>query len=269
MNKEYSQGINWNLFNKLTITGPKSDNTFANAATTAFSSGGDFMAAVEILSGQGQVTALSSPRVATLNNQKAVIKVGFDKYYIINLKNSDTTSSSTDTTTQEADLQPFFNGVALNITPQISEDGDVILQIHPIISRIQDDTLSYEVAGNETKITTSKSSLKESDSIIRVPKGQIAILGGLIDSESSPISLWSPSNTAPGKLFNKTLGNKTDQYARTELVILIKPIVANSGEAAPIGEFNTFSQKIRSSAYAHKVDEKTMPNLVPKTKDKS
>ena len=229
------------------------------------------MAAVEILSGQGQVTALSSPRVATLNNQKAVIKVGFDKYYIINLKNSDTTSSSasSDTTTQEADLQPFFNGVALDITPQISEDGDVILQIHPIISRIQDDTLSYEVAGSETKITTAKSSLKESDSIIRVPKGQIAILGGLIDSESSQYLSGLPGNTAPGKLFNKTLGNKTDQYARTELVILIKPIVANSGEAAPIGEFNTFSQKIRSSAYAHKVDEKTMPNLVPNTKDKS
>src|SRR6185369_4071470 len=89
---------------------------------------GDFNAFVELLEQQGDTRVLSSPRVATLNNQKAVIKAGSDEFFVTEVR-SNTVTGTASTTSRDVTLTPFFSGVALDVTPQISAGGEVILHI--------------------------------------------------------------------------------------------------------------------------------------------
>src|SRR5690606_35960119 len=95
----------------------------------------DFLSLLET---QGSVQVLSSPRVSTVNNQKAVIRVGSDEFFVTGISNNTTASAGATTTSPEVELASFFSGISLDVTPQISEDGDVILHIHPIVSEVTD-----------------------------------------------------------------------------------------------------------------------------------
>src|SRR3546814_17413935 len=101
--------------------------------TTLFRS--DFNAFIELLKTQGDVQVLSSPRVSTLNNQKAVIKVGNDEYFITDLESTNTSTAAGTTVTPDATLTPFFSGIALDVTPQVSTD-EVVLHIHPMVTEV-------------------------------------------------------------------------------------------------------------------------------------
>src|SRR6185312_2623283 len=95
----------------------------------------NFAALLSFLDTQGTVHVLSSPRIATLNNQKAVLKVGTDEFFVTNVSTTTTTGNAT-TTTPSVTLQPFFSGVALDVTPQIDDDGNITLHIHPSVSKV-------------------------------------------------------------------------------------------------------------------------------------
>jgi MSHA biogenesis protein MshL len=96
----------------------------------------NFAAFLEFLQGQGEVQVLSSPRVSTLNNQKAVIKVGTDEFFITN-----TTSTPSGVIgvapSVSTELSPFFSGIALDVTPQIDDLGNIVLHIHPAVSEVR------------------------------------------------------------------------------------------------------------------------------------
>ena len=98
------------------------------------SSSSTFGSLITLLSTQGNVHVLSSPRVSTVNNQKAVIKVGSDEYFVTEISSDRTSTARNTTSNPELTLTPFFSGIALDVTPQIGADGDVILHIHPSIS---------------------------------------------------------------------------------------------------------------------------------------
>lgn len=93
------------------------------------SSSSTFASLITLLSTQGNVHVLSSPRVSTVNNQKAVIKVGSDEFFVTEVSSDNTSTASGTTTTPELTLTPFFSGIALDVTPQISKEGEVILYI--------------------------------------------------------------------------------------------------------------------------------------------
>src|SRR6185369_5883808 len=97
----------------------------------------DFNAFIELLGLQGRTRVLSSPRVSTIHNQKAVIKAGSDEFFVTGVS-SDTTTGTATTTSVNVELTPFFSGVALDVTPQISDDGTVLMHIHPTISDVSD-----------------------------------------------------------------------------------------------------------------------------------
>lgn len=99
---------------------------------------GDFTAFIELLKTQGNVQILSSPRVATMNNQKAVIKVGQDEYFVTDISSNSTTNATSTINNPNITLTPFFSGIALDVTPQISQEGDVTLHVHPSISEVID-----------------------------------------------------------------------------------------------------------------------------------
>ncbi|HEY9197718.1 MAG TPA: secretin N-terminal domain-containing protein, partial [Gammaproteobacteria bacterium] len=110
----------------------------------------DFVALIELLKTQGKVQVLSSPRVSTVNNQKAVIKVGTDEFFVTDIDTeSDTTNGSTN---QSVDVQltPFFSGVALDVIPQINDRDEVILHIHPTISEVTEQNKEISLNTEDT-----------------------------------------------------------------------------------------------------------------------
>jgi MSHA biogenesis protein MshL len=97
----------------------------------------NFAALLNFLQSQGDVQVLSSPRIATLNNQKAVLKVGNDELFVTGVTTSTTTNAGNNTvSTPTLTLQPFFSGIVLDVTPQIDEEGAVMLHVHPSISSV-------------------------------------------------------------------------------------------------------------------------------------
>ena len=79
---------------------------------------------------------LSSPRIATLNNQKAVLWVGTDELFVTNITSSTTTTTTGTVSSPSLTLQPYFSGISLDVTPQMDEDGNIILHITPAISTV-------------------------------------------------------------------------------------------------------------------------------------
>ncbi|MEG1116467.1 MAG: secretin N-terminal domain-containing protein, partial [Janthinobacterium sp.] len=111
----------------------------SSAATSAGSMFGlafqtaNFAAMISFLESQGSVHVLSSPRIATMNNQKAVLKIGTDEFYVTGVSTTTNTTASGATTSPNVTLQPFFSGVVLDVTPQIDADGNIILHVHPSV----------------------------------------------------------------------------------------------------------------------------------------
>jgi MSHA biogenesis protein MshL len=185
----------------------------------------NFAAFFELLKTQGDLNVLSSPRVSTMNNQKAVIKVGTDSYFVTK---QDTTSSSTlsGLPTISTELSPFFSGIALDVTPQIDEAGNINLHIHPSVSEVSEKLIT--VASNQT-ISTALSSVQESDNIVRVGSGQIIVIGGLMKEASTEDNASVPV-LGDIPLIGNLFKHKKVTRIKRELVILLKPTVINVGQ---------------------------------------
>ena len=187
----------------------------------------NFAAFIELLDTQGTVHVLSSPRIATLNNQKAVIKVGSDEFFVTDVSSTTTTGTAT-TTTPDIELTPFFSGIALDVTPQISRHGDVLLHVHPSISRVVDQNKTINVGTGDQNLPLAFSTVRESDSVVRARSGQIIVIGGLMQETQNNNSADSPLSAIPQ--VGSSLGHKRETTLKSELVILLKPIVIDSPE---------------------------------------
>ncbi len=199
----------------------------------------DFGALIRLLSTQGEVQVLSSPRISTVNNQKAVIKVGSDEFFVTDVSSNTSFNSVSSTTSPDITLTPFFSGIALDVTPQISEEGEVILHIHPSVSEVVDQTKNITVAGETQRLPLAFSTVRESDSVVKARNGQVVVIGGLMQNNSS-----SDDAGLPGAKDVPVVGNlfKQNRKAnkRSELVILLRPIVVKSNK--------TWSKYIKDSA---------------------
>lgn len=187
----------------------------------------NFTALLSFLESQGNVHVLSSPRIATLNNQKAVLKVGKDEFFVTRLTTTPGTSSTTGNTspTVSVDVQPFFSGVALDVTPQIDDSGNIILHVHPSVSNVStvDKVVNAGSAGT-INLPLASSVVSETDSVVRGQDGRIVAIGGLMrQSNTNDRSQIPGAGEVPilGGLFRST--NQVAQ--KRELVILIKPTI--------------------------------------------
>ena len=183
----------------------------------------NFAALLNFLETQGDVHVLSSPRIATLNNQKAVLKVGTDEFFVTNVSSTTTTGTAT-TTTPEVTLQPFFSGIALDVTPRIDQNDEIILHVHPSVSLVTtvNKTVNIGGVGGTLNLPLASSSVSETDSIVRARDGQIVAIGGLMRQATFDDQSGLPG--LPKMIFGQT--SKSTQ--KRELVILIKPTVINS-----------------------------------------
>lgn len=206
------------------VTGFVSES-LGGAFTMAFDIG-DFNAFLELLEQQGKTRVLSSPRVSTLNNQKAVIKAGTDEFFVTDIA-SNTVTGTSSTTSRDVTLTPFFSGIALDVTPQISDDQQVTLHIHPAVSEVTDQEKRLTVSGETDTLPLAFSQIRESDSIVKARSGQIIVIGGLMRNSSIDEDFKTPvlsSIPGLGNLFKSTRAVER----KTELVILLKPIVVDS-----------------------------------------
>jgi len=186
---------------------------------------GDFNAFIELLQTQGNVQVLSSPRVATMNNQKAVIKVGTDEFFVTNVSTTTVTGTST-TVTPSVTLTPFFSGIALDVTPQISQEGEVTLHVHPSVSDVVDQEKTVTIGNTKQQLPLALSTVRESDSVIRAKSGQVVVIGGLMQDKSDNRSAATPG-VGDIPLIGNLFKHKNNTGRKSELVILLKPIVVN------------------------------------------
>ncbi len=230
-------GVNTSLSGETGDLNP--DNFTAVDALNVAGFGGVFTAAIklanfdafiELLKTQGNVQVLSSPRVATMNNQKAIIKVGQDEFFVTDIESPDVSGDGASTNVPDITLTPFFSGIALDVTPQIDQQGIVTLHIHPSVSEVSDQTKSFIVAGEPQTLPLALSTIRESDNIVRARNGQVVVIGGLMkntttnDVASTPVLGDLP---VVGAAFRHT----KEVARKSELVILLRPIVVDSPQA--------------------------------------
>ncbi|MGH8706351.1 MAG: secretin N-terminal domain-containing protein [Burkholderiales bacterium] len=201
----------------LGITGP-AGAVFGIALQTS-----NFAALLDFLESQGSVQVLSSPRIATINNQKAVLKVGTDEFFVTNVSTTTTTTGTSSQQSPTVTVQPFFSGIVLDVTPQIDENGNIILHIHPAISDVSESTRIVNLGGQiaEIRLPLAKSTVSESDAIVRVTDGNIVAIGGLMSVDIEDARGGLPG---VGDLFRNT----SRTVRKKELVILLKPTVIQS-----------------------------------------
>jgi MSHA biogenesis protein MshL len=202
-------------------------NSLGGAFTLAVNAG-SFNAYVELLATQGKTRVLSSPRVSTINNQKAVIKAGDDEYFVTGVS-SNTVAGVGLATSNNLDLAPFFSGVALDVTPQLSGDGQIILHIHPTVSDVTQKVLTVTAQGVTNSLPLAFSQVRESDSVVKAKSGQLIVIGGLMRTNHQVQDYRVPllgDIPVVGKLFRSQ--QKTDDH--TELVILLRPIIVDSDD---------------------------------------
>ena len=243
LNEGYEQGVDWSGLSaswdgNKGITGGKSlANTqlpsTPNQIFTALGGGagftisdGNFNVAVNLLKTQGDVNTLSSPRVTATNNQKAVIKVGTVEYYVTNASTTITTTSTGTDKTPNVELTPFFSGIALDVTPQIDEEGKVLLHIHPSVidTEEQNKVIDMGTSGGKLQLPLAKSSIRESDTVVQANNGDIIVIGGLMKTDKQEIVSKVPLlGDIPwvGEAFT----NRRESTKKVELVIMLKPTV--------------------------------------------
>ena len=267
LNSNFQSGVNWSAFGKLSTnsrlsTGLVQPGTAlaplgANNAGVTMSNGsivanpgaaigaaGDavgalfglafqtsnFAALISFLEGQGTVHVLSSPRIATLNNQKALLKIGTDEFFVTGVSTTTSNNSNgTGVTTPTVTLQPFFSGVVLDVTPQIDDQGNIILHVHPSVSQVStvNKAVNLGVALGSLSLPLASSSTSEMDSIVRGQNGQVVAIGGLMRQATTSDRSGVPGIgglPVVGALFRST----GEVIQKRELVVLIKPTVIES-----------------------------------------
>jgi len=188
----------------------------------------DFAALLTFLETQGAVNVLSSPRVATINNQKAVLKVGDDSFFVTNIQTTATTSGAGTVTTPTITVQPFFSGIALDVTPQIDEDNNIILHVHPQVSRVVEQKKTIDLGSlGVFVLPLASSSINETDTIVRVQDNNIVAIGGLMRQESLSADSQVPGvGDVPG--LGELFKQRNRRTTKSEIVILMKPTIIRS-----------------------------------------
>ncbi|MBI5784705.1 MAG: pilus (MSHA type) biogenesis protein MshL [Rhodocyclales bacterium] len=254
LSDNYQQGIDWKVAplggKGFTIT--QLANTVAGTAlpkeivNIAFNNTtsrlGSITSAVKLLDEFGTVKVLSSPKISVLNNQTAVLKV-VDNLVYFTIKADTTSNANTSTTTFTTNLNSVPVGLVMNVTPQISENDTVLLNIRPSISRkfgdVIDPNPDLQRLGIENKIPVIRT--REMESMIRIENGNIAVMGGLMEDGQENADTAIPAISRIPILGN-FFQNKNDTRRKTELVVFLRPVVIRN--ASIEGDYASFRDQL-------------------------
>ena len=232
LSDEYQMGLNWERI----LGGEHGTMTQASFAPTAEPGLGqtgvfqfafnysDVTGLLHTMAQQGEINIISKPRITTLNNQRAIIKVGTEEVYF-----EAETETSAVTTTIVYTPKFFTVGVVLDVTPQIGPGNELTLHIHPVISEKIDEKPYPASVGVEGGATIPIVSIRESSSVVKVESGQTLVLAGLLMEKTS-----ETVTGVPGLMHIPLLGAlfryKNTEKTKTELVVALTPtILAGKG----------------------------------------
>ena len=271
LNNQYQQGINWaalrtrglttttgnqvsggsvsatpqlppNVTGTITGAGLPSTPTFPNIFTLA-AGGGSIAGVLQLLDSFGNVRVLSSPKLSVLNNQTALLRVVDNIVYFtvqVTVVPGGPNQNATTATNTTPVTVPV--GFVMNVTPQISDDDTILLNVKPTTTRlvkfVSDPNPSLTAA---TPNLIPQLRMREMESLIKVNSGQIAVLGGLIEDSVNDIEDTIPIvNSIPilGSLFSSRNRNNT----KTELVVFLRPIVVK--DASIDGDYRAYRSMI-------------------------
>lgn len=263
LSDQFEAGINWDEISGQLLLGknvsqfqsPADILTASEEVGEIFSSlikVSDISELLSLLETQGTVQVLSSPRVSTVNNQKAVIRVGSDEFFVTGLSSNTVSNASSTTSTPDIELSSFFSGIALDVTPQIADDGDVILHVHPVVSNVQDQLKNFTIGDSEFSIPLALRDVRESDSIVRARSGQVVVLGGLMQ-ETSIRQKGKRPWLGDVPVVNTLFRTANDSTVKTELVILMRPIIVDDANGFN-DDINRSNQRMKSIGNQHRAN---------------
>ncbi len=258
----YQQGIDWTQLRRGGTVQFLGNALTSNAVNLQYTKGGDPNALITLLDTFGTTKVLSSPRLSVLNNQTALLKVVED-YVYFNVK-ADTTATANvaAVTTFTTTPQSVSVGLVVSVTPQIGANDTVTLNVRPTITsvarEVPDPNPNLKAASISNLVPVIRT--REIESIMRIPSGSIAILGGLmedrIDYQNQRVPLAGQVPIV-GEVFN----NRNNASQKTELVIFLRPIVIK--DASLDGDYAAMRDFLPGGAFFRQPNEAQPFNVVP------
>jgi general secretion pathway protein D len=259
LNDQYQQGIQWSSLRTLRPGPPsagwsmvqRSGNGVATLPVTGalpfllnyVSPGLGIVATLSLLEQFGNVKVLSSPKMSVLNNQTALLKV-VDNVVYFNIKTDSAvvTGNTTIPPATTATAQTVAVGLVMSVTPQISENGSILLNVRPSISRV----LKYVPDPVTPANGVPEIQTREMESMLRLTDGEIAVMGGLMED-----ALKNTTDTIPGiskfPVFGALFNSHNDSTRKTELVILLKPTVIR--DPSINGDYRSFRDQLPAKGF--------------------
>ncbi len=227
---QFGGAVSGNLENLLG-TNQAAANALSNASGVAVQTR-NFSALINFLESQGRVHVLSSPRIATLNNQKAVIKVGSEEPFVTNITGGSTTVPSAGaaiTVDPTLSYQPFFSGISLDVTPQIDAQDNITLHVHSMVNSVIEKS-KLALPTSAATVPFAVNTLNETDSVVKARDGQVIVIGGLMTEKTSDVRSGVPgARDVPGLGAFFNWGAQSS--VKRELVILLKSTVVKDDSA--------------------------------------
>ena len=254
LNNQYQQGIDWTALrtrgattvsgtqnSPTTSSGLPSNSPIPNIISLALDST-NISGMLQLLESFGNVRVLSSPKLSVLNNQTALLRV-VDNIVYFNVQSSTSQTPNAPTLlsiTTTAVTVPV--GFVMNVTPQISADDTILLNVKPSTTRLirfKNDPNPLLPPNIPNQVPELR--MREMESLIKVNSGQIAVLGGLIEDSLNDIEDTVPIvNSIP--IIGWFFQSRNRNNAKTELVVFLRPIVVK--DASIDGDFRAFRDMI-------------------------
>jgi MSHA type pilus biogenesis protein MshL len=232
LSDQYQAGIDWQrIAGDFSYTQSLTGGNLGNAPFYSFgysnseSKFGNISATVRLLEQFGSVSVLSSPKIMVLNNQTAILKVVDNiVYFTTEVEINETETRSRETYTTEINTVPV--GLVMSVTPQISDNDVVILNIRPTISRVinfkDDPNPILAQAGTINRVPEIQ--VREIETILKINNGDIAVIGGLMEDVTDQNKKGIPV-LSQLPLIGDLFSYRDDKYTKTELVLFLRPVV--------------------------------------------
>ncbi|MEQ8631151.1 MAG: secretin N-terminal domain-containing protein [Gammaproteobacteria bacterium] len=203
----------------------------------------DFEAIFQLLQTRGTTQVISSPQLRVLNNQKAVFQDGDQEFFQTQADSTTVSTANNTTTNEENNLEQFFSGISMDITPQISANGEITLHVHPTITAVEEQ--AKNIGGQVVPL--ARTTTREIDSVIKAANGKIVVLGGLAFERNINETAGIPG-VSRVPVVGDVLEQRQTQTVKSEFIILLKPIIANAeGDAKLLDESNQRFRDINRS----------------------
>lgn len=249
LSDQYQAGVDWtgitqsgNWSGGQSMTGSKFTGPIGIVAYNA----SRFNATISFLEQFGRTKVLSSPKVMALNNQTAVMKVVDEQVYFgLKIEEEKNEAGVITSRTYTSELHTVPVGLVMQVTPQIGESGITTLNVRPTItnvrSYVEDPAVAIVAAQGNLKVQSLIPNLqvREFDSTLKIPSGQVAVLGGLIQDIQSNERIGVPGLSRM-PLIGDFFSYRDDTVKKIELVIFLRPIMVKDGSLE--GELAAYKQ---------------------------